>query len=141
MTRFDAADPAERRKLVADAISAHRERASPFLTMEADPEAVADEDGGDGADESAASPWIQFTDEERVLNLDVTDAELDRLEALLNEFPAFKIRELTRPEEAEGTNVRVGALADPNRVAQFVDRAFREVYGLDEEFRLWVVEL
>lgn len=140
MTRFDAVDPAERRKLVADAISAHRERASPFLTLETDPEAVTERDDRDGTFGTAV-PWIQFADEERVLNLDLTDEELDRLETLLNEFPAFKIRELTQPEEAEGTNVRLGALADPNRVAQFVDRAFQEVYGLDEEFRLWVVEL
>ena len=138
MTRFDASDPAERRKLVADAISAHRERASPFLTLEADPE-VPEADGDE--DEATVIPWVQFADEERVLNLDLTDEELDRLEALLNEFPAFKIRELTQPEEAEGTNVQLGAMADANRVAQFVDRAFREVYGLDEEFRLWVVEL
>ena len=139
MTRFDAADSAERRKLVADAINAHRERASPFLTLEVDPEAVGERD--EGNDSERAIPWIQFADEEGVLNMDVTDEELDQLTALLNEFPAFKIRDLTQPEAAEGTNVRVGALADPNRVAQFVDRVFLDVYGLDEDFRLWVVDL
>jgi len=36
MTRFDATEPAERRKLYVDAIAAHRERESTFLTFEAD---------------------------------------------------------------------------------------------------------
>lgn len=36
MTRFDADDPTERRRLFADAITAHRERTDSFLTLEAD---------------------------------------------------------------------------------------------------------
>jgi hypothetical protein len=127
MTRFDADDPAERRKLAAEAITAHRERASQYLTLEADA-------AGDDPD-----PWIQFGED--VVNMDVTDAERDRLEALLSEFPAFKIRQLERPENAEGSNVRVGALADAARVAQFLDRAFQEVYGKPEDYRLWAVEV
>ena len=132
MTRFDADDPAGRQKLVAAAVAAHRERASPFLTLESDAAAV-------GEDETA--PWLQFAGDEGVVNLDCTDDERDRLEGLLAEFPAFKIRELHEPEEAEGTNVRIGALADAGRIGQFVDRVFREVYGLDEDFRLWVARV
>lgn len=132
MTAFDADDPAGRQKLVAEALAAHRERASPFLTLEVDP---ADVEGD--ADEGPA-PWIQFAGDENVLNLDCSDEERERLEALLDEFPAFKIRELNEPDEAEGTNVRIGALADAGRIGQFVDRAFRDVYQLDEAYRLWV---
>lgn len=128
MTRFDADEPAERRKLVAEAIRAHRERASPYLTVEAD---------GDESDDPP--PWIQFGED--VLNLDVTDDERERLDSLLSEFPAFKIRQLEQPENAEGTNVRIGALADAARVGQFVDRAFQEVYDLPEDYRLWVTEI
>lgn len=131
MTRFDAADAAGRQKLVAEAIAAHRERGSPFLTLAVDADAV--EDG--------PAPWLQFAGDENVVNLDCTDEERERLTALLDEFPAFKVRELTEPEEAEGTNVRIGALADAGRIGQFADRVFREVYGLDESFRLWVARV
>lgn len=132
MTDFDADDATGRQKLVAEAIVAHRERASPYLTLEVDPA-----DAAEGTD-AGPPPWIQFAGDENVLNLDCTDAERDRLESLLQEFPAFKIRELTEPEAVEGTNVRIGALADGGRIGQFVDRAFRDVYGLGEDYRLWV---
>jgi hypothetical protein len=139
MTRFDAATPEERQKLFAEGIAAHRERASAFITFEADADAsdLAEEtDEGESDDPEQAPPWIQFGD--GTLNLDCTDAELDDLKAVLGEFPAFKIDDIVRPEEAEGVNVRVSALADPNRVAQCVERLFREVYDQPEAYRAWV---
>ncbi|WP_254761632.1 hypothetical protein [Natrinema marinum] len=153
MTRFDAAEPAERRKLYVDAITAHRERGSGFLTLEADPAGLeADTDAdvvadteletGNGSDDEEAelgAPWIQFGD--GTVNVDCTEDELDALKAVLEEFPAFKIDELIRPEEAEGVNVRVSAKADPNRIAQFVDTVFLEVYDLPSTGRVWAVEI
>ncbi|WP_135828533.1 hypothetical protein [Halorussus halobius] len=140
MTRFDADEPAERRALFAAAIDAHRERGSAFVTFEADRDAaaIADEGAaaGDEDDAERAPPWVQFGD--GTLNLDCTDAELDRLKDVLGEFPAFAIDELTRPEAAEGVNVRVSALADADRVAQCVERIFRQVYDQPESFRAWV---
>jgi hypothetical protein len=155
MTRFDADAPEERQKLFADGIAAHRERASAFVTFEADADAAAlggggdaseegeierEEESADGGDESGdpqqAPPWVQFGD--GTLNLDCTDAELDELKALLGEFPAFKIDDIVRPDEAEGVNVRVSALADANRVSQCVERVFREVYDQPAEYRVWV---
>jgi len=127
MTRFDAAAPGDRRKLFVDAITAHRERGSPFLTVEAE------------TDPDELAPWVQVSED--TINLDCTDAELDRLKDLLSEFPAFTIDDLTRPDDAEGTNVRVVGRGDANRVAQFVDRAFAEAFDLTEEYRAWVVEL
>lgn len=129
MTRFDADDPRERRKLFADAFTAHRERASAFVTVEVD----HDEDI-DGEDESA--PWVQFADQ--TFNVDVTDEELDRLTSMLEEFPEFRIDEMESPDSAEGTNVRITARSDANRLAAFVDRAFQAVYGRDEGYRAWV---
>jgi hypothetical protein len=146
VTRFDAADPTERRKLVADAVRAHRRRSSPFLTVELDPEAVdapaGAESAPDGAesapdDDGRAVPWIQFAED--TFNLDCTDAELDALEALLEAFPEFRIDALDSPEGADGTNVRLTARSDANRLAAFVDRAFPAVYGAPEGYRLWVV--
>lgn len=126
MTRFDAATPEERRKLFAEAITAHRERGSPFCTIQADADATEAEE---------APPWIQFGD--GVLNVDCTDEELDDLKAVLGEFPAFKIDNLQRPDEADGVNAHISALADPNRVAQCIDTLFRDVFDQPEEFRAW----
>ena len=153
MTRFDAADPTERRKLFADAVTAHRERGSPFLTVEAeltdDEQARADELADDEDDADAETdgseetppqvPWIQFADQ--TVNLDCTDDELDRLKSLLSEFPEFRIDQLESPEESEGTNVRITARADANRLAGFVERVFLTVYERPDGYRAWVVQL
>ena len=141
MTRFSAATRAEREELFADAIAAHRERGSAFCTFQcefdADNEATAREE--DDADEPATPPWIQFGD--GTLNLDCTDEELDRLKALVGEFPSFTVDQLHSPEDADGTNVRVTARTDADRVAQFVERAFREAYDQPDTYVAWVTEL
>lgn len=124
MTRFRAAVADERRELFVDAISAHRTRNSPFCTFEG------------GREEP---PWIQFGED--TLNMDCTDAELDRLKALLDGFPSFTIEDLNSPENAEGTNVRVSAFADEGRIAEFVERCFREVYDRPEGYEAWVTEI
>jgi len=139
MTRFDAADAEARRALFLDAIDAHQQRSSPFLTIEADGAAAETDESGDDDDENVGPPWVQYAD--GTLNLDCTDAELDRLKSLLDEFAAFSIDDLHRPEEAEGTNVRLTARTDPERVAQFLDRAFREVYERPEDYRVWAAEV
>ena len=135
MTRFSASAPAERRQLYVDAITAHRERGSGFLTLE------ADSAGREERDESEPlnAPWVQFAD--GTINIDCTDAELEALKALLEDFPAFKIDDLTRPDEADGINVRVSAKADPNRIAQCIDDVFLEVYGLPSTVRIWAVDV
>ncbi|GAB3324254.1 hypothetical protein [Haloplanus salinarum] len=141
MTRFDAADAADRRKLFAEAVLAHRNRGSPFLTVEVDPADVpgVDPGGEDDDGEGTPVPWIQFA--EKTFNLDCTDAELDRLKRLLDEFPEFRIERIDRPEEAEGANVRVTARSDASRLGQFLDRALQVTYDLDDDYRAWVTEL
>jgi hypothetical protein len=137
MTRFDAADAGERRKLFAEAVLAHRNRGSQFLTIEVDP---ADAPGvSDDDEEPAPVPWIQFA--EKTFNLDCTDAELDRLKGLLDEFPECRIERIERPEEAEGANVRVTARSDANRLGQFADRALQVTFGLDDDYRAWVTQV
>lgn len=154
MTRFDAEGPSARRKLFADAITAHRVRGSAFLTIEADATARTEDgttadgepfpQGSDGpADRetagSAVAPWIQFAED--TFNLDCTDAELDRLKRLVDEYPEFRIERLESPEDVEGTNVRISARSDPNRLGSFIEAVFRNVYELPEDYRGWVVEI
>ncbi len=145
VTRFDAADPTARRKLFADAIVAHRERGGPFVTIEAAPaeEPVefgeASQDGENDDEEPRTPPWVQFAD--RTFNMDCTEAELDRLKSLLEEYPEFRIDKLESPDDAEGTNVRVTARSDANRLADFVERSFREVYEQPDSYRAWVTQV
>jgi hypothetical protein len=127
MSRFAADSPAERRELIADAVRAHRERESRFCTVEADPE-FADEMG---------VHWVQFG--EGLVNLDCTDAELDRLTDLLDARGGMSVTERASPEDAEGTNVRVEVHGDAERIAGLIEDCFQEVYELPESVRVWVV--
>ncbi|ESP88943.1 hypothetical protein [Candidatus Halobonum tyrrellensis] len=167
MTRFDADTPADRRSLFADAVTAHRTRGSAFLTVEtdppddgvrfgdgddeadasrgadasggADPSADGSEGDDDASDEPAAPPWVQFAED--TFNLDCTGEELDRLESTLDDFPEFRIDALDSPDETDGTNVRISARSDANRLAEFLDRTFREVYDRPEDYRAWVTQV
>ena len=130
MSRFHADTTEDRRDLVADAIRAHRERGSRFTTFQT----PADRD-------DEPDPWIQFAAPETLVNLDCTDAEFTRLEALLDEFGGCTIDARTSPEDVDGTNVRIEMRVDDERIAQFVDRCFREVYDQPEEYRLWVTDV
>ena len=137
MTRFDASTPADRRKLFADAVAAHRKRGSAFLTVEVD--ADPDLDGTDDDGDPLPAPWVQFA--EKTFNLDVTDAERERVETLLEEYREFRIDERTAPDDGEGTNLRITARSDANRLAAFIDHVFQHVYGRDETYRAWVTQI
>lgn len=151
MTRFDAAEPTERRALYADAITAHRTRGSGFTTLEVDDEVFEagtdDGGGGDATDPDAdqppdsdlGTPWIQVADD--TINLDCTDDEFESLTSLLEEYPSFTIDEIHRPDDVDGINVRVRARADPDRIAQCLDAIVRRVYGLPADVRVWVVDV
>ncbi|OVE84341.1 hypothetical protein [Natronolimnobius baerhuensis] len=152
MTRFDATEPADRQQLYADAITAHRERGSGYLTLEVDTELLktgeTDADGSesDGDDSSTHTfdpelgvPWVQFGD--GTINLDCTADELEELKTVLEEFAAFTIDDIVRPNDIDGINVRISANADQNRIAQFIEAVFRQVYGLPENGRVWVTEI
>ena len=99
------------------------------MTVDVDP----DSDGTGGGE---IPPWIQLAGTE--LLMDCTDDELDRLKSLLGALPEFRIDELVAPESAEGTHVVVTARSDANRVAGFIERAFREVYALEADYKSWV---
>jgi len=131
MTRFDATDPDTRRELFAATVAAHRERGSEFCTLE------PDETPPDSDDDLV--PWIQFGG--TTVALDCTDSELDRLKALLGEYPDFRIDDLESPEEAEGTHVQITTHSDADRLAAFFETVFRRAFGYPEEYRAWVVSI
>jgi len=131
MSRFDAATPEDRRQLFADAVGAHRQRSSEFLTVEPD-------DLPPDADDELV-PWIQFS--ETTVSMDCTDAELDRLKTLLDSYPDFRVENLVSPDEADGTHAQITARSDANRLAMFIDEAFQSVYGYESAYKAWVVEV
>lgn len=131
MTRFDASTPDDRRQLIVEAITAHRDRASPYVTFEAD---QSDHD-------EQSPPWVQYRLADGLVNVDCTDPELDRMKTVLDRYPEFRIIARQQPEHAEGTNVRIEGYTDEDRLARFIDQIFRSVYGYDDEYRLWVAEL
>ena len=131
MTLFDAANPTERRRLCVAGITAHRERASEFCTLEADSTPPHSDDD--------LVPWIQIGG--TTLSLDCTDAELDRLKTLVDDYPDFRIDELISPEEADGTHARISSRSDAPRLAGFCDEVFQSVFGYDDAYRLWVAAI
>ena len=131
MTRFDATAADARQALFAATVAAHRERGSEFCTLEPD-------ETPPGSDDELV-PWIQFGG--TTVALDCTDSELERLKALLGEYPDFRIDDLESPEEAEGTHVQITTHSDEDRLAAFFEAVFRRAFGYPEEYRVWVVSL
>lgn len=131
MTHFDASTAESRRTLFAEAVRAHRERASAYLTVEVDDDVREAWDLG--------VPWVQFAED--TVNVDCSDDEHDRLLDLLDEFPAFTVAELADPEDAPGRNVRIQTRADVERIAEFIDVLLETVFDLPGDYRAWVVEV
>lgn len=113
---------AKRRARIAEAIAQHRRSGSesPVLFVAAT-----------GPDQ----PFVEYRGRE----LTVTTAHRDRLDALLGEFPVFKIAQPATNKAPEG-EVHVSALADPKHTADFLDRLFLDVFNVAESYRLRVEE-
>jgi hypothetical protein len=122
VTRFDAETPEKRRALLAEAVLAHRKRDSDRTVFE--------------TDETEPPTRIVFSDGQ--IEFAVDDTERDRLTDLLGEFPVFKVAQPETRKADDGT-VFVSAITDPKHAADFLDTAFRAVYDLPEDYRVWVV--
>lgn len=120
MTRFEAAEPAGRLSLLAEAVTAHRRRAGEGVIVESD------------------RARVEYADRRVRLELDAAGRE--RLDGLLGSFPAFKIKQPDTRKAEDGV-VYVSAVADPKRVADFLEGVFREVVGEPEAYELRVVRL
>jgi hypothetical protein len=123
-----AAAPADRRRLLAQAVADHRSR-------EADVTVV----GRDG-DRQAR---ISYGD--RVVAMDLAHAghpqraARDALDEVLADFPVFKLKQPETRKAREG-EVFVSALADAKHAADFLETCFREVFGLGQGYELSVEE-
>ncbi|RXK51779.1 hypothetical protein [Halorientalis pallida] len=109
----------ERRTRIAEAITAHRRAGSqsPVLV------AVAADD----------PPYVEYCDREIVVHVD--EAERDRLDALLAEFPVFKIAQPATRKAPDG-EVHVSAIADPKHAADFLDTLFLDVFDRADDYAL-----
>ena len=134
MTRFSADTGAERRSLVADAIAAHRDRESPFLTIETQRSEVAPAEAG-------PAPWVQFAADRGLLNLDCTADELAAIESVVGDFGGARIVERTAPEEADGINLQIAVEGDDERIATLIESLFRDGFGLADGYRAWATRI
>lgn len=75
--------------------------------------------------------------EDRLLSLDLSGDERERLAALLDDFPVFKVKRPETRKAPDGT-VYVSAIADPKHLADFVEECFRRVFDLEEDYGLVV---
>ncbi|MFB6165207.1 MAG: hypothetical protein ABEJ31_08625 [Haloarculaceae archaeon] len=116
---MDSDDAAARRARIAAAIAGHRR------------------DGGESplrfTAGDADGPAVTYRDREIVVTVDA--AERERLEALLGEFPVFKVAQPATRKAPDG-EVHLSALADPKHAADFVDAVFRRVYEQPEDYAL-----
>lgn len=127
MGRFHADTADERTELFADALSELQLRQDSFLTLEAT----------SGSEDQP--PWIQYRD--GTVNLDCAPAEYERLSAAVANRGDVTVASVTRPETAEGTNVKLDVRGDPGRIAETLESWFREVYDMPSEYRAWVTAI
>ena len=74
---------------------------------------------------------------DRLLRLDLTDDERDRLDDLLGRFHVFKVKDPETRKASDGV-VYVSAKADPKHAADFIEGVFRLVFGEPEGYELRV---
>lgn len=138
MNRFAGATREERTALVVAAIQAHRERASPYVTFETQPDPEAAPPTAER--EPGPPPWIQYRASDGQLNLDCRAAELDSIQDALGRIGGVTI---TDQQSVEGgaTNLRIPVPGDDERVAHVIETLLIEGFGLPEDVRLWAAEI
>jgi len=133
----DGHDAADRRTAIVRAIVAHRKAGS-----ESPVRFVAGSSHGDeGTDSRSTSPDDRPAAEycDREITVWVDDAERDRLDALLDDFPVFKIAQ-PATRKAPAGEVHLSAIADPKHAADFLDRLFLDVFEESDGYDLRVEE-
>jgi len=69
------------------------------------------------------------------MRLELTSAERDRLETLLDAYRVFKIKQ-PETRKADDGIVYLSAVTDAKHAADFIEALFREVYGNDADYEL-----
>lgn len=108
--------PTDRLTRIAESVASHR-------THDDSDRAVFEADGK------------RITYADRTITLELTDTERKRLVELLGSFPVFKIEQPATRKAPEG-EIHISAIADPKHTADFLERVFRSVYKLDEQYLL-----
>ena len=116
MRDTSATTPAERRRLLVKAIVESR-RSGAALRL----------DAGDTR--------IEY--EGQRVRLICSPEERDRLDALLDEYHVFKIKQPETRKANEGV-VYLSAVTDPKHAADFLDELFGAVYDIDDGYELSV---
>jgi hypothetical protein len=134
MTDDAGSTPAERRTRIAKAIVSHRNAGH-----ESPVRFAAGSDDTDAVDSPGETDRPDVEYEDRLVTVTVDDVERERLDALLGEFPVFKVAQPETRKAPEGV-VHVAAIADPKHAADFLDRLFLDVFAVDEDYELIVTE-
>lgn len=129
----EADDPGDRRTLLVRAVMDARRAGEP-VTLRADG-SKSSSARRTSSDERGESDGIAVEYADRRLRFAVDDDGRAALEALLDDYPVFKVKQPETRKADEGV-VHVSAIADPKHVADFLEAAFRRVYGLPEGYRL-----
>lgn len=126
MTRFTASSAQGRRSLIEEAIVAHRDRNSPFCTLE----------GTAPPPDGTHPAWVQYSCAQGELNMDCRPEERDRLAEVLEAWPNVTITDQQTPDEKGGTNVRLEVYGDPKRIATLIEEIFNSVFGYPDDYEL-----
>ncbi|MDZ7850370.1 MAG: hypothetical protein U5K70_06015 [Halodesulfurarchaeum sp.] len=137
MNRFAGTTAEERAALIVAAIRAHRDRQSPYLTLEVDPESDPKRSGGATV---GPPPWIQYREQDERLNLDCTADELDSMRAAIDQIGGVRVTE-QESVEGGGTNLRISVSGDDERVAHVMEQILVDGFGLPADHRLWAIEI
>ena len=135
-----AADPTGRRRLLVRSLMARRGQSDRLVVHAGERSEPADGASGSERSERHASHGsdertLRYGDRE--LELHLRAGERERLDALLDDYPVFKIDAPATRKAREG-EVYVAAVADPKHLADFIEDCCRRVYGLPEGFALRV---
>lgn len=91
--------------------------------------------GGEGVVFEADAGRAEYDD--RTVTLDLSADERERLDALLEDYPVFKLEQPATRKAPEGVVV-LSAIADAKHLGDFLESLFREVFEASEGYELRV---